>query len=186
MIDPDSKEISERIEGRFVQYPLRTAWAITIHKSQGLTFDRAVIDAAASFSHGQVYVALSRCRSLDGLVLSSPLDERCIGRRSDRARVLRAGVVRTTDGTELERRSRAYYRDLLLELFDFDSLGASLRRLGDFVAEHFGKLYPKLALQWQQGTAEFGASVTDVAGDSVCSSRACFAATKANGCASAS
>lgn len=78
VIDPDSKEISERIEGRFVQYPLRTAWAITIHKSQGLTFDRAVIDAAASFSHGQVYVALSRCRSLDGLVLSSPLDERCI------------------------------------------------------------------------------------------------------------
>ena len=62
VIDPDSKEISERIEGRFVQYPLRTAWAITIHKSQGLTFDRAVIDAAASFSHGQVYVALSRCR----------------------------------------------------------------------------------------------------------------------------
>ena len=163
VIDPDSKEISERIEGRFVQYPLRTAWAITIHKSQGLTFDRAVIDAAASFSHGQVYVALSRCRSLDGLVLSSPLDERCIvGDPTVQGFCERVSSERP-DGTELERRSRAYYRDLLLELFDFDSLGASLRRLGDFVAEHFGKLYPKLALQWQQGTAEFGASVTDVA-----------------------
>ena len=163
VIDPDSKEISERIEGRFVQYPLRTAWAITIHKSQGLTFDRAVIDAAASFSHGQVYVALSRCRSLDGLVLSSPLDERCIvGDPTVQGFCERVSSERP-DGTELERRSRAYYRDLLLELFDFDSLGASLRRLGDFVAEHFGNLYPKLALQWQQGTAEFGASVTDVA-----------------------
>lgn len=92
-------------------------------------------------------VALSRCRSLDGLVLSSPLDERCIV-GDPTVQGSASGVVRRPDGTELERRSRAYYRDLLLELFDFDSLGASLRRLGDFVAEHFGKLYPKLALQW--------------------------------------
>ena len=59
--------------GRFRQYPVRPAWAITIHKSQGLTFDRAVIDARAAFSPGQAYVALSRCRSLEGVVLSSPL-----------------------------------------------------------------------------------------------------------------
>ena len=59
--------------GRFRQYPVRPAWAITIHKSQGLTFDRAVIDARAAFSPGQAYVALSRCRSLEGIVLSSPL-----------------------------------------------------------------------------------------------------------------
>lgn len=65
--------VEEKQLGSFVQYPLRLAWAVTIHKSQGLTFDRAVIDAASSFSAGQVYVALSRCRSLEGLVLRSPV-----------------------------------------------------------------------------------------------------------------
>ena len=77
-IDPETKELTEEVEGRFVQYPLKAAWAITIHKSQGLTFERAVIDAADSFSHGQVYVALSRCKSLEGLVLRAPLDARCM------------------------------------------------------------------------------------------------------------
>ena len=72
-LNPETKEITEEVEGRFRQYPIRLAWAITIHKSQGLTFERAIIDANASFAHGQVYVALSRCKSLEGLVLGSPL-----------------------------------------------------------------------------------------------------------------
>lgn len=68
-----TKELEEKIEGSFLQYPLRLAWSITIHKSQGLTFERAIIDAQAAFAHGQTYVALSRCKSMEGLVLSSPL-----------------------------------------------------------------------------------------------------------------
>ena len=72
-LDEESKEISSKQIGRFKQYPLKAAWAITVHKSQGLTFDKAIIDVHAAFSPGQAYVALSRCRTLDGLVLSSPV-----------------------------------------------------------------------------------------------------------------
>ena len=89
VIDPDSKEISERIEGRFVQYPLRTAWAITIHKTQGLIFARAGLCRAEPVSQsGRARAQFAARRALHR-------------RRSDRARVLRAGVVRTTrrDGT---------------------------------------------------------------------------------------
>ncbi len=71
--DEESKEIASKQIGRFKQYPLKAAWAITVHKSQGLTFDKAIIDVHAAFSPGQAYVALSRCRTLDGLVLSSPV-----------------------------------------------------------------------------------------------------------------
>ncbi len=70
-INEETKEIQETVVGKFVQYPLKLAWAITIHKSQGLTFDKAIIDAQAAFAFGQVYVALSRCRTLEGMVLSS-------------------------------------------------------------------------------------------------------------------
>ncbi len=72
-INEKSKELEEEEIGTFTQYPLRLAWAITIHKSQGLTFEKAIIDAKAAFAHGQTYVALSRCKSLEGLILSTKL-----------------------------------------------------------------------------------------------------------------
>ena len=72
-LEETDKTVKSTTIGKFKQYPVRPAWAITIHKSQGLTFDRAIIDARAAFSPGQAYVALSRCRSLEGIILSSPL-----------------------------------------------------------------------------------------------------------------
>ena len=77
-INEETKELKEDIVGSFKQIPLRLAWAITIHKSQGLTFERAIIDAEASFAHGQTYVALSRCTSLEGLVLKTRITSSAI------------------------------------------------------------------------------------------------------------
>lgn len=71
VINPLNKELDEEVIGTFSQYPVKLAWAVTVHKSQGLTFDRAVIDVGQAFAPGQVYVALSRLRSLDGLILRS-------------------------------------------------------------------------------------------------------------------
>ncbi|HEY0770249.1 MAG TPA: helicase, partial [Sphingobacteriaceae bacterium] len=71
-------KIDEEKLGSFSQYPIRLAWAITIHKSQGLTFQNAIIDAGDSFAPGQVYVALSRCVSLEGMILHSKIDPNCI------------------------------------------------------------------------------------------------------------
>ncbi|NOR23319.1 MAG: AAA family ATPase [Desulforhopalus sp.] len=128
-LDPETLEITENKIGAFIQYPLKLAWAITIHKSQGLTFDRAIIDAQAAFAHGQVYVALSRCRTLEGIVLSSPLSPRAI--KTDRT-VLRfveqAGEnIPTTEKLALAK--ILYQQRLLLECFDFKELQVLFSRL---------------------------------------------------------
>lgn len=141
-IDPQTKDIRETVEGVFRQYPLKLAWAITIHKSQGLTFERAIIDAAAAFTHGQVYVALSRCKSLEGIVLSSPLKSEAV--ISDRnVQYFHQQIEQHPPGEkELKEAERAYLADLLKELFDFAPLWKELQRAAAAYGEYFGKLYP--------------------------------------------
>ncbi len=114
-----TKQIEENTLGTFVQYPLRLAWAITIHKSQGLTFDKAVIDAGDAFASGQVYVALSRCRSLEGMVLWSKINPYSI--ENDRQIVEHERNKIPVEELEYQlNESRNQFRSYILsQLFDF-------------------------------------------------------------------
>lgn len=147
-IDPDSMKIEAKCEGVFRQYPLRPAWAVTIHKSQGLTFDRAVIDASAAFAHGQTYVALSRCRSLDGIVLEKPVtpaavicDSRVIG-------FMTSARLNGVDHDKLLSLEQDYKIMLLDELFNFRAIIAAMEGVTRLYLENFMKYMPKLGPQW--------------------------------------
>lgn len=118
-LNEDTGVISETVIGSFRQYPLKTAWAVTIHKSQGLTFEKAIIDAQQAFAHGQVYVALSRCRSLSGLVLSSPIQPGSLKSDSTITDFTRDIENRFPDGQLIQKFRLEYQKSLVMELFDF-------------------------------------------------------------------
>jgi hypothetical protein len=125
-VDPESGEVVKRELGTFSQFPLRLAWAITIHKSQGLTFDKVIIDAGRSFAAGQVYVALSRCRSLEGIVLHSLIPPTAL-LNDQRISDFSATHHSPGDLNAVFLRERGLYaRHLLLRLFTFSGLAAHL------------------------------------------------------------
>ncbi|MCK9311401.1 MAG: HRDC domain-containing protein, partial [Bacteroidales bacterium] len=121
-LDEKTNEIVETIIGTFKQIPLKLAWAITIHKSQGLTFDKAIIDANSAFAHGQVYVALSRCRSMEGIVLSSRINPKSIKINESILGFTHEIENNEPDERQLSESRQAFERTLISELNDFLSI----------------------------------------------------------------
>ena len=140
-------KLEQEILGTFTQYPLRLAWAITIHKSQGLTFEKVMIDAGASFSSGQVYVALSRCTSLEGIVLLSKLSSTTLFSNDH---VIKGQQSLTHKGSLAERFTGArqvFTQQLLSEIFSFSDVETSIALLQQHITQQQDKLNPE-SLPW--------------------------------------
>jgi hypothetical protein len=149
-LNPETREIETKVQGVFKQLPLRLAWAITIHKSQGLTFEHAIIDANLSFAPGQVYVALSRCKTLDGMVLSAPIEPRAIlsDQRVENYIIHQEEEARKSIA-QLPQLKEEYYRHLLLELFDFHDILYKEEHLVRLMMEFFYHSFTDLT-QWHK------------------------------------
>ena len=147
-INEETKEIEETVEGKFRQYPLRLAWAITIHKSQGLTFEHAIIDASHSFTHGQTYVALSRCKTLEGMVLSQPLSRGAII-SSQTVDAFNSQLAAPTQ-EQISYLEQQYVLHCIGELFDFYAISGSYEHLMRCLVEFFNNKYPRVVSEYQK------------------------------------
>jgi len=122
VVNANTKEQNEEIIGTFEQYPIKLAWAITVHKSQGLTFDKAIIDVGQAFAPGQVYVALSRLRSLDGLILRTRIDPSVVSSDRDVVAFTNRGFQQEPLPQQLKASQREYLKLLLASTFDFSDM----------------------------------------------------------------
>lgn len=144
-LNEESGEIEGIVEGTFEQVPLRPAWAVTIHKSQGLTFDQVIIDAGAAFSFGQVYVALSRCRTLEGIILTTPITRRCTF-TSDEVSTFESSREPAEEARlKLPAMANEYFTSTLCDAFDLQRLRYLYNRVNRIYQVNLSNLYPDQA-----------------------------------------
>ncbi|RXK59623.1 ATP-dependent DNA helicase UvrD2 [Lacibacter luteus] len=129
-------KLEQDVLGTFEQYPLRLAWAITIHKSQGLTFEKVMIDAGLSFTSGQVYVALSRCTSLDGIVLLSKIQPSVIFSNQQVVDGQKALLPKGSLPQRFEEARKVFVQQLLEELFSFPQTNVATKQLQQSISKH--------------------------------------------------
>jgi hypothetical protein len=139
-VNPETKAITESKIGSFTQMPLRLAWSITIHKSQGLTFEKAIIDAQGAFAHGQTYVALSRCKSLEGLVLKSKIHSNQIINDHQVISFTKKAEEQQPNENKLFLAQTAFQLDSIKEIFDFYEFLYPINRLLDIYYKNRGSI----------------------------------------------
>lgn len=160
-LNEETGEIEGIVDGTFEQVPLRPAWAVTIHKSQGLTFDHVIIDAGAAFSFGQVYVALSRCRTLEGIVLTTPITQRCTFTSEEVTAFESSREPADEVRLKLPSMSNEYFTSTLCDAFDLQRLRYLYNRVNRIYQVNLSNLYPDQACRFNT----VGAGISEPVGE---------------------